>query len=123
MAQALDLVDLGMPSAQALYVGFQSGSVTATGTSAAGAAPIGAANFVNLVTASSQAGVVLKGDMPYGIPVVVFVASATTGVVYPPTGGTINGGTATTGGISLVQNAAAIFMRYDNTKWFSILTA
>ena len=44
-------------------------------------------------------------------------------IIYPPTDGTINGGTATTGGLTLAQNKTAMFMRQTAVKWVAILTA
>lgn len=123
MATAIDLVDLGMPWTQARANGFQIGSVTAAGTTAGGAASSGSMSFINLVTDTNLSGLILNPLTPYSAIVIVFVASAVTGNVFPPTGGTINGGTATTGSVAIAQNTVRVFTRYDATKWFSILTA
>lgn len=123
MATAIDLVDLGMASPQALYLGFQLGDLAGVGTSNTGAAQTGAKSFINLTTASGQTACILPASAPYDQPIVIFVASSDAGLVFPPAGQSINGGTATTGSVSIAQNKVRAFWRYDATNWWSILTA
>lgn len=112
MASATDLVGLGMPPAQASYLGVTPTAITGTGTSSGGAATIQpAATFVNLTTAGSQTGAIFSTDMPLGVPYYVLVTSATTGVVYPPSGATFLNASS----VNVAQYKMAVFVRYSAT--------
>ena len=98
---------------------------------AGGATPSAAANTldaINIVTvvASDGDSVILPagcttGDMVWAIN----QDSAQDIHVFPPTGGTIQGGTATTGDIAVGQTQAAIFVCTNDTglTWFGIYGA
>lgn len=130
MALASDLMNLGLPGPIANLIGDTPSTLVTTGTTAATAAAI-RSNFVVLTTAGSQTGALLpaasaSGGMPGGSPsdiITVTNPTATTGIVYPEVGGTLNGGTVTTGGQNLAQNKTAVFIRVAALTWVSILTA
>lgn len=93
---------------------------------AGGAAPSAAANTlsggVNTVTVCATTGdsVILPANMPQGATVKVFNLVATVTVdVYPNTGGTINGGTATTGQRGVATQTGATFTQIgtDGLTW------
>ncbi len=64
---------------------------------------------VNSVTAaSSQTAFILKAHNA-GRTTEVYNTSSTPAIVFPPTGATIDGGTATTGSVSIAQNRGRIF--------------
>lgn len=97
MAIASDLMGLGLPGPLAQYLSFDNLAVTATGTSATNAYALGPdVSFVTLTTASSQTGVKFHANTPLLRPIVITNPTSTTGIVYPSTSGTLNGGTATT---------------------------
>ena len=124
MAKQTDLMGLGMPGALARYIGDEVTAVTAAGTAASTATEIGLqATFVVVTTASSQTGVKLNSATPLLRPITIVSPASDTAIVYPPTSGTINGGTATSGGQNVAQNKTAIYIRYSSTAWVSILTA
>lgn len=93
---------------------------------AGGAAPTLAANTldgrVNVVSTCATTGdsVILPAGMPQGASVTVVNTVATVTVdVYPNTGGTINGGTATTGqrGVATQTGATFIQVGTDGLTW------
>jgi hypothetical protein len=123
MANTLDLMlGAGMPAAQANALGLTKSSLTTTGTTAATAALI-RSNLVVLTTAGSQTGALLPSTASIGDFVIVTNPTATTGIVYPDSGATLNGGTATTGGQNLAQNKTAMYIKVAALTWVSILTA
>ncbi len=124
MASTADLVGLGVSPQLATYLGYTPTTVVAAGTSSTTATALGSdVGFVVLTTASSQTGVRLHANYPIGRPLYITCPTSDSGVVFPPSSGTINGGTATTGGLTLAQNKTAIFIRQTTTAWLSILTA
>ena len=121
MSTVADLMGLGMPGPLANRLGNTPAAVTGTGTAAVGAALIQTSVTV-LTTASSQTACILPAAASLGRPFTVFCTSATTGLVYPPTGGNFNNG-STDASFSLAQNKAAIFTRLSSTLWCVNLTA
>lgn len=121
-ASASDLAALGVPPEQAKRIGDILATVVTAGTTAAAATAAPAASFLVLTTAGSQTGVVLPSHNALRT-VIVTNPTATTGIVYPPVGATLNGGTATTGGQNLAQNKTLIVFYVTPTVLVSILTA
>lgn len=86
-------------------------AVTGVGTSNSGAASL--TGGVNIVTTSvGQTACILPTNASG--PVVVRVNTATAGLVFPPAGGSINGGTVTTGSFSVAQNKVTVFFPHPN---------
>lgn len=119
-----NLMGVGMPAEQAAQVGLSAiAAVTAAGTTAADATIIKKQQtFVNM-TATGSDGVKLPADADIGVEYIVYNSSGSTGKVYPPTSGTLNGDTATSGSKSLTTLKVARFIRYSSTGWIYILTA
>src|SRR5690349_16151904 len=126
MSQTSDLMAFGMAASLANLEGYTKTTLVTTGTTAATAAPI-RSNFVVLTTAASQTGALLPASgLPGGSPGDIFIVTnptATSGIVYPESGGTLNGGTVTTGGQTIAQNKTILFIRVAALTWVSILTA
>ncbi len=103
-----------MPAAFA-FARFDNGgvdAVTGVGTTQAGAALLTGA--VNLVTTSAgQVGTLLPRDAAFGSPIIVRVGTATASTVFPPTGGSINGGAANAA-FSVAQNKPTVFYCHPN---------
>ena len=110
-----------------VYAGtdFCKGTITAL---AGGAAPTLEANTVsgrfNTVTVCATTGdsVILPAGMGQGAMITVVNNVATVTVdVYPPTGGTINGGTATTGqrGVATQTGATFVCVSTDGLTWIA----
>lgn len=121
---AKDLMGVGMPAEQAQRVGFNPpAAVTAAGTTATDATTLlKAQNFVTM-TATGSDGIKLPADAELMRPYIVYNSSGSTGKVYPPTSGTLNGGTATSGALSVATLKVVIFWRYSSTGWIFNLTA
>lgn len=97
-------------------------AVTGVGTSQSGSAALtGAFNVVT--TSAGQTAVQLPASYPAYTPLIVRVTSATAGLVFPPTGGTINGGSANAS-LSVAQNKPTIFMVADDgLTWVGVIGA
>lgn len=109
----------------------QGGVKTGMTALAGGAAPTLAANTleaINVVTVSATDGdsVILPAGMPQGTVVLVFNQDAAQDIdVFPNTGATVNGGTATTGDIRIGQTQGALFVQVgtDGLTWMGLLGA
>lgn len=116
-----DLLGLGMPPELGGVLGNQPTTLVTTGTTQGGAATI-KSHLVTLTTAASQTGAILPSAAKIGTPYWVSNPTATTGIVYAPASTTLNGAASTTG-LSLAQNKAAVFIQVSKGVWVSILTA
>lgn len=98
---------------------------------AGGATPSAAANTLdafNVIATCATIGdsVILPAGMPQGSQVVVMNSGATAADVFPPTGGTINGGTVTTGDFRVTNAKSAVFTcvsAADGLTWIGTLSA
>lgn len=121
---ATDMMGVGMPSEFASREGWPGTSaVSAAGTTATDATALLKAQRFVLLTATGSDGVKLPSDAELMVPYVVYNSSGSTGKVYPPTSGTLNGGTASSGSLSLTTLKLATFWRYSSTGWIFTLTA
>ncbi len=95
MPSAKDLINLGVPPAQAKSLGFPNPVPTLAGV---GTAQSGAAAISQTMTILSTAGGATAFVMPAAIsgsgPYVVYNSTATSALVYPGSGLNFNGGTA-----------------------------
>lgn len=103
---------------------FEDGDVAATGNSQGTAAAL---SFVvnNVTAADGTKGVILPSNPGTTCSrfVVVYNSVATNGLpVYPPSSGTINGGTANAA-VTIEGKTLALFMSTDGTNWGAIYTA
>ena len=123
VALVKDLMGTGFADLQANAVGWNPiAAVTAAGSAATDATVLKKAqNFVNM-TATGADGIKLPADAPLNKPYVVFNGSGSTGLVYPNTGGNLNGGT-TDAALSMTTHKQAIFIRYSTLGWAYNLTA
>ena len=111
-----DMMGLGVASALANLMGESiPASVAGAGTAQAGATPL--TGTINQVTTSAgQTAVLLPSTQPLGTAVNVYVSTATTALVFPPTGCSINEGAANAS-FSVAQARVASFVRVSATKW------
>lgn len=97
-------------------------SVAATGTTQGGAAPVTAVDTI--VTGSAgNTGVILPALDNYhnGAQLYVRNSYASSITVYPPTGGTINGGT-TNAGLSVAAGKSAQFTQVSPNNYWAIVS-
>ena len=100
-----------------LYIA--SATVAAAGANQGAAAQL--AGGFTLVTAADDAkGVKLPAAVAGRICIVKNVVANKTLLVYPATDDKINGGTATTGTLSMAASTAAMFIAYDAVDWYSL---
>lgn len=121
---AVDLMALGIAAQPAGYIGASNlTSITTAGT-AQGTATLINASVTNvlLVTASSQTGAILSSSAPLMVAYNVKNSTATTGVLYPPTSGAFNNGSANAG-ISITQGQSVVVWRISTNAWVAYSTA
>lgn len=122
-ALAVDLVGLGMPPVLADRVGWQTGTLTGAGTAQGGSSPIVRSGFVyRATTAASQTAVTIDSAFPLGEESVIHNTTATAMLLFPPTGGNVNGGSANAS-FSVAQNKPIRIIRFDATNFIVMLSA
>jgi hypothetical protein len=123
-----DLIGLGVPGPVAAYLGEVQRTVAGAGTAQkTDAAAATADNYLALgintvTTASSQTAVQIQSTFPVGRSCIVNVTSSTTGLVFPPSGCTIQGGSADAS-FSCAQNKPTMFVRTGATTFIAFLSA
>lgn len=118
-----DLVGVGIPAEAARRLGQTWTTVAGVGTAQTGAASLPAqVKAVAATTTGGATAFVLSGSLGLGEPYWFHNTSATTALVYPPSGGAIDGG-STDASVSVAQNKTRIFNRHSSTAWVSVLTA
>ena len=117
MSTTLELMGLGMAPALADRLGNNPVSVSGNGTAQTGATSLGGASVFLATPTSSNTAFVLKNTISTGRPVWFWnVSSSQTALVYPPSGGTINVGSANasvsvpplSGGVFQLQNGEGV---------------
>lgn len=122
MPLKVDLMGTGLPSQQAVLLGFDPLTTQAgVGTAQSGASPI-ISNNILATTTAGQTAFVLPADAVLEVPYIVTNSTATAALVFPPSGGTINAASANAS-VSIAQNLARMFIRKSATRWVSFLTA
>lgn len=122
-ALATSLMGLGMPGPLAAIVGDAIVSVTGVGTAQGGSSPtIRGGQVVLFTTAASNTAATIDSGMAVGDVVEVSTITATTGLIFPPTGCTIDQGSANAS-VSIAQNKTRRIRRVSPTAFTSILSA
>lgn len=109
MSTTLELMGLGMPPALAGRLGNTPATIAGVGTTQTGAALINVPVVVATAADASHVAFVLSNTLSTGRPVWVFNTSGQTISIFPPSGGTINGGSANAAQ-TIVTNKSAVFM-------------
>lgn len=124
MSLAVDLMGVGLPQEQATRLGFSDlTTIAGVGTAQSGAAAIPASvNNVLATTSSGQTALVLSSSVEMELPTSVTNSTATAALLYPPTGGAFNSGSANAA-ISIAQNESVTVIRKSTTRWEAFLTA
>ena len=118
MPQPQDLMGLGIPPELAGELGNLPQSVTAAGTTV-GTATAFSQHLALVTAATSQTGVILPSGAKIGTPYYIIGVGTAAPVVYPPTSGTINAGSANAGLTLSGATATAILIRASSTAWYS----
>lgn len=120
---AKDMMGVGMPAEFAIREGFPGTSaVTAAGSSTTDATVLVKEQRVVIMTATGADGIRLPSTAELMVPYIVVNTSGSTGKVYPPTSGTLNGAAADAA-ISVATLKAITCMRYSSTGWVANLSA
>jgi len=121
MAKSNDLVGIGVPPVVASALGWNPASATGAGTAQGGSSPTAyAQSFVMLTTASSQTAITLDSAWPVGAWGAVATITATTGLLFPPSGCKFDNGT-TDASTSIAQNKTRLIYRASATLFYTIL--
>lgn len=122
MATANALINLGTPAETAKRTGFTQVSVTASGTTQGSTALKGPGNlFVNATIPASQA-ITLPSNAEIGDEIVIFNNAGNAGVIFPPSGGSINAAAADAS-VAIGANLARRFFKATATRWVSWVAA
>lgn len=111
------------PATAAAIVGGVNTGTSGAGTTAAGAALLPLAGTHYIATAANNSGVILppgngSGDgLSAGDSMLIFNADANALLIYPPTGGKLNNGTATTGTVSIATHTSVRATCIDNLNF------
>ena len=100
-----------------LYIA--SATVAATGSNQSGAAQL-AGGFTLVSAADDAKGVKLPAAIAGRICIVKNAVTNKALLLYPATDDKINGGTATSGSLSLAGGTIAMLIAYDATDWYSL---
>lgn len=122
MAKTTDLTGVGFSPQQALTIGLSSIAITAAGTTSTDATVCDNQNKFFILTATGADGIRMNSAVPLLTPIVVSNPSGSNGKVYPPTGGTVNGG-STDAGETIGTTTCQIWIRYSATAWAAVLGA
>lgn len=121
MPLTTSLVGLGMPVELASLIGNTPATIAGVGTSQAGAATL-TSSMAQLTTGSGQTAFVFRGTSSITRLFFLFNTSATTALIYPQVGGTIQG-QSQDAAFSIAQNKGAIFWHFSSLIWVPVLSA
>lgn len=116
-----DLLGLGMPPSLSGSLGNRPQTITAAGTTQAGATAMVNGSHLFEMTATGADGIVVSSSAPIGTPIYVFNSSASTGLVYCALGQTMN--TTSNGSVSVATHKLVVVIQYKKGAWASNLTA
>lgn len=124
MALATNMMGVGYSAEQAMLMGYQVGPTTAgVGTASVGAAVIKKdSTVIPVTTAGGATAVRLPSDALLMRPYIIWNQSSTAALVFPSTGGAINGG-STDASFSVAQNKPTLFFRLSTNVWIAVLSA
>lgn len=131
MPTTSDLIALGVPAELAQRLGFlDNGSrapatIVGVGTTqGAGAVMKAKQTWLTVTTAGGATAIVLPANAELLVPYLTrVIAGGTTGLLFPNTGASINGGTATTGSVNIAAGQTRMTMRVGALDWLSFITA
>ena len=123
MALTTSLMGAGMPAAQASQLGETIRSITGAGTAQGGSSPVVySGNVCLLTTASSQTACTIDSAFPVGESAEVYNITATAGLLFPPSGCTIDQGSANAS-VSIAQNRGRKIRRVSATAFVTLYGA
>lgn len=120
VATADALMGLGMPAQLSAVLGGNPSALTCAGTTQGAAATIKSKN-TELVTAGGATAAVLPSGAGIMEPYFINTQSATTGLVFVPSGHSLNG--SANASVSVPQAKAAIIWQYKKSNWCYIVLA
>ncbi len=119
MSRGATLLGAGLSAQLARLLGVLIGTLAGTGTTQGAAQAIDDLTCVLATTAASQTAFVMKAGKPIGHRVEFYCTTATTALVFPESGATIDGGSANAS-VSVAQNKGRIFRKIAALTWVSV---
>lgn len=120
LSTADSFTGFGVPAQLANLLGANASLLNCVGTAQSGAAVVLSRN-TELNTSGGATAAVFPSDAGVMQPYFIVNPDATTGLVFVPSGHTVNG--SLNGSVSIAQNKAAIIWQYKPKFWASVLTA
>lgn len=119
--RSVDMMGIGVQAELAKREGWPaSAAVTAAGTTTADATVLLKYQRQVIMTATGSDGIRLPATAELMVPYMVTNTSGSTGKVYPPSAGTINGGSADAA-TSVTTLKTFIAWRYSSTGWAALM--
>ena len=116
-----NLMGMGLPGSLAATLGNDPKTVAGAGTTQATATAVYTHN-TEITTGSGATGVRIPTNRSIGSLWYFFNSTATSAIVYAPTGDNLNGAASTTG-LTVALNKGALLWQYKKNNWASVLTA
>lgn len=120
-SSATTLMGVGIPDVAAKKLGNTIRTIAGVGTAQTGAAAL-TVNSVIATTSGGATAFVLTTTWEIGDTVTVYNSSATTALIYPQSGGAIDGG-STDASVTITQNGSRTFQRMTSTSWRSVASS
>lgn len=121
MALQTGLMGLGMPAELATLLGNNTATLAGVGTAQTGATAI-SASMANLTTSSGQTAFIFRSTASITRLYFLCNTTATTALLYPAVGGTIQG-SAQDASFSIAQNKACLVWHFSSLLWIPLLSA
>lgn len=123
MALTTSLMGLGLPGPLSTALGDTIKSITGVGTAQGGSSPVVYAGDVALLTTAGGAtACTLDSGFPVGATAEVYNITATAGLLFPPSGCSIDGG-STDASVAIAQNRARQIKRMSPTSFRTVYGA
>lgn len=121
MALAKDLMGVGVADQAAQRLGYTLGTAASAGSTNADATQLlKDATLVSITSTGASEGVKMPSDAELGVPYVLANTSSNALLIYPGTGISFNGDTATTGTVPLTARGTTMCIRTSATTWVAI---
>lgn len=121
MAQSKDLMGLGLPAELAALLGNTPATLAGVGTTQAGAQVLNS-SMAQLTTSSGQTAFIFRSTSSITRLFFMFNTTATTALIFPPVGGTIQG-QSQDASFSIAQNKGAMFWHFSPLVFVPLLSA
>lgn len=118
MSLVRQLMGSGLSGSAARHIaGTVNSTSSGAGTTSADATTLPYLAIHKIGTAANNSGVKLPAGMSPGDTMYIYNGDSNTLLLYPPTGGTLNSGTATTGTVSIPTHTSVMAVSFNGTDF------